>query len=74
MSFILENFILGLIFILVLQPVLDSFTSLSISFIEMIKSYFNVVITRNNEKITNRTSKATIGFKTEEGEVEDCDL
>ena len=69
----MENFILGLIFCLVLQPVLDGLTSLVLSFFEMIKSYFGRVIASNNEKISNPSPKSTIGFVDRE-EAEDCDL
>lgn len=44
-------FICDMIFVLVVQPLLDSFTSLIMSFIEMIKSYFAVKIANNNQKI-----------------------
>jgi hypothetical protein len=71
----LEIFVLGLIFGLVIQPLLDGFASLILSFFEMIKSYFAVVISKNNKRMTDeeKTTIRKIGFVTEE-EIEDDDL
>lgn len=54
-------------------PLLDGFTSLVLSFFEMIKSYFARVIATNNQKIQELSidaPKHAIGFAIEE-EVED---
>lgn len=73
----MENyFILGLLFSLVLLPVLDGFTSLILSLFEMIKSYFARLIATNNQKIQELSAeppKFKIGFDLGE-EVENDDL
>ena len=70
-------FIFGLIFGLVIQPLLDSFTSLVMAWIEAIKNKFGLTIALNNQKIENSVSEphmATIGFSVDDGEeVEDED-
>lgn len=66
-------FIMGLVFGVSILPLLDSFTSLILSFIEMIKSYFARIIATNNQKIQELsidTPKQMIGFSIGE-EVED---
>lgn len=66
-------FIMGLIFGVSILPLLDSFTSLILSFIEMIKSYFARIIATNNQKIQKLSidaPKQMIGFSIGE-EVED---
>ena len=71
----MEKFIIGLIFGLSIQPLLDGFTSLVLSFFEMIKSYFARVIAANNQKIQELSIDAprhAIGFAIGE-EVEDYD-
>ena len=68
-------FIMGLVFGIVMLPLLDGFTSLALSFFEMIKSYFARAIAKNNQKIQELsidTPKRTIGFAIGE-EVEDDD-
>ena len=68
-------FIMGLVFGISVLPLLDSFTSLVLSFFEMIKSYFAFVIARNNQKIQELSIDApqhAIGFTIGE-EVEDYD-
>ena len=74
----MEIFIFGLIFGLVMTPVLDGITSLMLSFFEMIKSYFACVIARNNQKVQELsidTPKHAIGFAIgEEVEGYDDDL
>ena len=68
-------FIMGLVFGVSILPLLDSFTSLVLSFFEMIKSYFARVIATNNQKIQELsidTQKHAIGFNIGE-EVEDYD-
>lgn len=58
------TFILGMIFVLVAQPLLDGFTSIILSFFEMIKSYMAVVINKNNQKIEgDEGSTNLIGFQ-----------
>lgn len=75
----MENFILGLIFVLVAIPTLDGFTTLIVSFMEMIKSWFAVIIAKNNQKIQNLSApdipQRAIGFALgEEDEENDDDL
>ena len=68
-------FIMGLVFGVSILPLLDSFTSLILSFFEMIKSYFARVIAANNQKIQELsidTQKHVVGFTIGE-EVEDYD-
>ena len=66
---------MGLIFGVSVLPLLDSFTSLVLSFFEMIKSYFARIIATNNQKIQELsidTPKHAIGFAIGE-ELEDYD-
>ena len=68
-------FIMGLVFGITMLPLLDGFTSLVLSFFEMIKSYFAHVIATNNQKIQELSidaPKHAIGFAIGE-EVEDYD-
>lgn len=72
----MEKFILGLICVLVIIPVLDGITSLFVSLIEMIKSWFAVIIAKNNQKIQDLSApdipQRVIGFSVgEEGEEDD---
>ena len=69
----MQYFILGVVFCISLQPILDSLTSLVISFIEMLKGYIALNITRNNQKMQQEEKHNTIGFSLVE-EVEDCDI
>lgn len=71
----MKIFLLGIVFGCVFLPILDSFTSLIISFFEMLKSYIGVKIVKNNQKtITDETPvKQEIGFAYRE-EVENYDL
>lgn len=70
-------FIFGLVFGLVIQPLLDSFTSLVMAWVEAVKSKFGLTIALNNQKIEDSVSEphmATIGFDVSGGEeVEDED-
>ena len=71
----LAIFIMGLVFGVSILPLLDSFTSLVLSFFEMIKSYFARTIAINNQKIQELSidaPKHAIGFNIGE-EVEDYD-
>ena len=71
----LAIFIMGLVFGIVILPLLDGFTSLVLSFFEMIKSYFACVIATNNQKIQELSidaPKHATGFAIEE-EVENYD-
>ena len=70
----MENFILGVVFCLLVQPFLDGFTSLILSFFEMIKSYFAIIISKNNQKIQCNAPEPlhAIGFQYS-GEEEDFD-
>ena len=68
-------FIMGLVFGIAMLPLLDSFTSLVLSFFEMINSYCACIIARNNQKVQELsidTPKHAIGFAIGE-EVEDYD-
>ena len=71
-------FVVGIIFTLVIFPVLDSFTSLILSFFEMIKSYLAIVITRNNDRMREEPPTHALGFslpEEDEGETKyDDDL
>jgi hypothetical protein len=73
----LEKFILGIIFVLVVIPTLDVLTSFIVSFVEMIKSWFAIVIAKNNQKIQDLSApdipQRAIGFAIEE-EVDEDDL
>ena len=70
----MELFILGLISGLFIQPILESFTSLILSFIEMIKAFIAIPIAKSNKKIQDisyeKPIKTPIGFALEEEEVE----
>ena len=70
----MKNFILGVVFCLLVQPFLDGFTSLILSFFEMIKSYFAIIISKNNQKIQSNVPEPlrAIGFQYS-GEEEDFD-
>lgn len=60
---------MGLIFGLTIQPLLEGFTSLILSFFEMIKSYFAYAIANNNQRIQSLSitnPMKTIGFDLEE--------
>lgn len=61
----MQNFIIGIIFACAILPILDSFVSLVLSFFEMIKSYINLKIVSNNQKLNElpkEDCKAMIGF------------
>lgn len=63
------NFVIGLIFAIVFIPLLDGFTSLILSFFEVIKSYFSKIIAINNQKIQKLSIDApqrAIGFSIRE--------
>jgi hypothetical protein len=67
---------MGLIFGIAMLPLLDGFTSLVLSFFEMIKSYFALKIANNNQKIQELSAdppKHIIGFDLR-GEVEENDI
>lgn len=71
-------FIIGLVFGLVVPPLLDGLTNLLLSFLEMIRSYCAVIITRNNQKIQRLSAEpvhSQIGFVIDvDEEVEDDDI
>ena len=71
----MEIFVLGMIFCMVIQPLCDGFTSLILSFFEMIKSYFAIIISKNNQKIQCNapSSVHAIGFQYTEEEEEEYD-
>lgn len=73
----MEKFILGIIFVLVVIPTLDVLTSFIVSFVEMIKSWFAIIIAKNNQKIQDLSApdipQRAIGFAIEE-EVDEDDL
>lgn len=64
-----------MVFCMVVQPLFDGFTSLILSFFEMIKSYFATVISKNNQKIQCNTPNSVhaIGFQYTEEEGEEYD-
>lgn len=68
-------FILGLIFGIVILPILDSLTSLILSFLETIKSYLGIKIAKNNQKMQNfsfdDSPQRAIGFVIDEEEEDD---
>ena len=74
----METFIFGLLFGLMALPIIDSLTTIIITFFEMIKSYVAVTIARNNQKIEEVSTRPQrqIGFvlPEEEEEVEIDDL
>lgn len=57
----MEFFILGIVFALVIVPLLDGITSLLLSVIEMLKSYVVPIITKNNQIIQPEDTRV-IGF------------
>ena len=65
---------MGLVFGIATLPLLDGFTSLVLSFFEMIKSYFAIIISKNNQKIQSNVPEPlhAIGFQYS-GEEEDFD-
>ena len=72
----MANFILGVIFSLMIIPIIDGITSLVLTFLEMLKSYISIIIMKNNHKIQNpeEVKTNTIGFvitKEEEEEAND---
>lgn len=69
----MEIFVLGMVFCMVVQPLCDGFTSLILSFFEMIKSYFAIKISENNQKIQCNAPSSThaIGFQYTEEEGDD---
>ena len=71
-------FILGIVFALVIIPIMDSLTSLIITFLEMLKSHLGIYIARNNQRIEENSTRPQrlIGFTVseKEEEVEDDDL
>lgn len=74
----MKYFIIGLIFGLSIQPIISSFTSLILSFIEMLKSHIIVKTATNDKKIdelSTDTSTRVIGFAPrEEVEEENDDI
>ena len=75
MIVILLYFILGIIFIQICSPILDSLTSLILTMIEVIKGYFSIKIARYNLQVKKDYAKEEktmplIGFEREEEEEE----
>ncbi len=71
----MSNFILGVIFSICIMPILDGLTALALTFLEMLKSCFAVVMARNNEKIHPEEPQRLIGFSvSNEEEVDEDDL
>ena len=75
------DFVFGIIFAISILPLLDNITVLIATFMEMIKSYFAVIIAANNDKINSASIPQThaIGFEIpeeydEEEVCEDDDL
>lgn len=57
-------FILGMVFILIVQPLLDGLTALILSLFETLKSYMGVVIHKNNDKMEECQGQTqAIGFQ-----------
>ena len=76
----MEGFILGIIFSIMILPVLEGITTLLLTFLEMLKGKLGIIITLNNQRMEESCNKPTrqIGFAAfleEEGEeYEDDDL
>lgn len=57
-------FILGMVFILTVQPLLDGLTALILSLFETLKSYMGVVVRKNNDKVEEYQEQTqAIGFQ-----------
>ena len=70
MIFILYYFLLGVIFCYFFEPILESITSVVLSFLELVKSHIGLRITKNNIAAQNLNEQKTtvLGFKdSEEG-------
>ena len=68
------KFLFGIIFALVIIPVLDGLTSLILTLIEVWKSYLATIITRNNQQIEQLSPpQRQIGFTISEGEEVEVD-
>ena len=68
-------FILGILFVQIISPVLDSLTSLLLTIIEVAKGYFNTKITKYNLQVKKDYQKEEkymplIGFERDEEEEE----
>ena len=73
----MKGFILGVIFIIALQPIIDGITSLFLTWLESIKSKLAVIIARNNaemEILSTTEPQCAIGFAVPEEEEYDNDL
>lgn len=74
----MKEFILGIIFIIAFQPIIDGLTSLFLTWLESIKCIFAVKIAEKNQKIeilSMDEPQYTIGFAApEEEEYENNDL
>ena len=68
----MNQFVLGILFALMIIPITDGLTGVILTFLEMLKSFMSIVIMRNNHKIQNPVEEThhPMGFMTEE-EVEE---
>lgn len=72
----MEQFILGIIFALMIIPIADGLAGVILTFFEMLKSSISTVIMKNNHKIQNPDGDIQtrpIGFITPEEEEGDTD-
>ena len=73
----MNQFILGIIFALMVIPIADGLTGIILTFFEMLKSSMSTVIMKNNHQIQNSdgdTETRPIGLltlKEEEGDIDD---
>ena len=67
----MNEFILGIIFIVVIIPILEGLVSLTLTFLEGLKSMLGVIISKNNKVIEYKPNKNPIGFAATEEEQND---
>ena len=65
------RFILGIIFAIVILPILDGLTGVILSWFELLKTYFGVRITKLGQSIHEPEVKCQIGFSAKEEEQND---
>ena len=71
----MTNFLLGILFILMIVPIIENLTSLLLTAIEVAKGYLSIKVTQYNLKLQKMSTEEatncqTIGFQIPEGE---CD-
>ena len=69
----LTNFLLGILFILMIIPIIENLTSLLLTAIEVAKGYLSIKVTLYNLKLQKMSAEEdtncqTIGFQIPEGE------